>query len=78
MDIKTAWELKPGDVIETTSGFLDTVGRVRKMLWNGEFEGKTYQQAPMVRVELANVPGAFFMTPGDRVYSVVGRRGAKA
>jgi hypothetical protein len=74
---KTAWELKAGDIIEqTVNGFevLQPIRSVRKFLFDGEFEGRTYQRAPMSRIEFVDPPGVFLLAPGDRAFNVIRKK----
>jgi len=69
MSIKTAWELKAGDVIQIGEAW-EPLGSVQRMRWSGEFEGRRYQDAPMVKAVFARAPTAFVLSPGDRLYRV--------
>lgn len=78
MQIMTAWNLKSGDTMKY-AGKSFPVGTARRMEWTGEYEGRRYQRAPMVRVEPADDPGGAFMLPGDAVILVTPRgKGVKS
>jgi hypothetical protein len=78
--IKPAWELRSGDVIETNYNgveYFETVAKVRRFFFDGEFEGKQHRQSPMVTIELAQPDGAFVIVGGDKVFMIHRRKATK-
>lgn len=69
---KPAWELRAGDLIESSIGGVsvqEEVLGVHRMMFTGYFQGKYYQKSPMVRLELVGSDG-IKLEPGDTEFTV--------
>lgn len=69
---KTAWELRAGDVIEADHKGISSyfpVLSVRRMMFTGDFDGRYFQESPVVRLELSTA-GNFALEPGDKQFII--------